>query len=132
MVTYGFYAVFAALGTYNAFQGRPFVALFYAVALGFMIWFDRKMARDSKAHEARMKASAEEHDRLMKKLDESAKRYAAEAAQAVAERKAYLDAHYFAQIVLVRAEVEPMTEEIAARIRQEFQYAAEQTIANLS
>lgn len=126
MVTYGFYAVFAALGTYNLVQGRPFVALFYAIALGFMIWFDRKMARDSKAHEERMAASAAEHARVMKQLDESTARYAAEA-------KAYRDSMYSGLIQVYKADLGPgpLNEEQIAKLRQELNVSVEAFLQNI-
>lgn len=124
MVTYCMYALFGAIGTFNLVQGRPFVALFYAVLLGFCVWFDRKMAQDSKAHEERMAAADAAHKVLMTKLEAQTKRMKDEHAR-------YLAENYFFQIVVQKADVLPLDERKEALIRQEFNVACDMFLQNI-
>lgn len=135
MVTYCFYAVFAALGSFNLYHGRPWVALFYAVILAIMVWFDRKMARDQKWHEAEMAKSAAKHKELLAKMDarraEDQKRFDAEVAEILEKRRQFMAENYIVAIVIRREDFLPLTEDREASLRAEFDEAASQCLHNL-
>jgi hypothetical protein len=134
MVTYCISGVMVVLGLAGVAARTPqsvgfglvWVILGVVMALG-----ERRHARWVRDFEAERVAREFKHNQLMARLDEQTKRARERLAQAAAEHQAYLDANFFFQIVVPRADVTPMDETKEAAVRQEFHCACESFLQTL-
>lgn len=135
MVTYGFYGLFSIIGLANLYAGRWGVTVFYALCILGMVLFERKQKRATAKFDARMAASAAEHQRLMDQFDATTARIRKNTEllkqEILAERAKYMAENYVMTIVIPRSDFLPLTPDREASLRAEFDEAASQCLHNL-
>lgn len=131
MVTYGIAGLFAVFGlaavvggvqagqTAGVVVGLFWIACSIAIAVG-----ERKHRAWKVKFDAECAERDQAHAELMSKLEAQTRELREQAAKWAAE-------HYSMTVVIKRSDVQPMTEEKAAKVRQEFMIAADVAIANL-